>query len=152
MGQNSSTCSGGAIAGSIPCILLSQSSKVLISSIAKACQLIPPEILKPTRRQRRVAGGILDIAMPQVGLQRSGIDPVVASLNPPACRGGDGSSRQLGLNPHHRTNASLQLTRDPANALAGSKLGFDGCHLGDVGVLKRRATECDAFRLGARQT
>jgi hypothetical protein len=44
--------------------------------------LIPPKILKPPRRQRRVASRVLDIAVPQVGLQRPRIDPVVGQLEP----------------------------------------------------------------------
>jgi hypothetical protein len=43
-------------------------------------KLIPPEILEPPRRQRRIASRILDIAVPQVGLERPGIDPVVCQL------------------------------------------------------------------------
>lgn len=51
-----------------------------------ALALVPPEILKPTRRQRRIAGRVLDIAMPEVRLQRPGIVPSLASLKPQAWR------------------------------------------------------------------
>jgi hypothetical protein len=39
--------------------------------------LIPPESLEPIRRQGRITSGVLDIAMPQVGLQ--GVDAVLAA-------------------------------------------------------------------------
>jgi hypothetical protein len=37
---------------------------------------VPPEALKPTRRQRCIAGRILYVAVPEGGLQRPGVDPV----------------------------------------------------------------------------
>jgi hypothetical protein len=47
-------------------------------------QLATPEILEPIRRQRGVARGVLDIAVPQVGLQRSGVVAVIRELVPTA--------------------------------------------------------------------
>jgi hypothetical protein len=42
--------------------------------------LISPEALEPIRRERRVAGRILDIAMPQLSLERWRIDAVIRQL------------------------------------------------------------------------
>jgi hypothetical protein len=42
--------------------------------------LVPPEILEPAQRQRRIAGRVLDVAAPEVGLHRPGTDPVVRQL------------------------------------------------------------------------
>jgi hypothetical protein len=67
---------------------------------------VPPEVLEPARRQRRIASGILDIAVLQVGLEEAGIDPVIGQLKA-ACvdpqMGGDATAflaartRRLGL-------------------------------------------------------
>jgi hypothetical protein len=38
-------------------------------------QLVPPKALEPIGRERRVPGRILDIAMPQVSLERPGNRP-----------------------------------------------------------------------------
>ena len=63
--------------------------------------LIPPEVLKPTRRERRVAGGILDIAVPEVGLQGSRIDAVVGQLEP------------AGMTQHVRVRLDPQVGGNP---------------------------------------
>ena len=42
--------------------------------------LVLPKVLEPARRQRRVTGRILDIAVPQVRLEGSRIDPVVGQF------------------------------------------------------------------------
>jgi hypothetical protein len=42
--------------------------------------LVPPETLEPIRRQRRIPRRILDIAMPQVSLERPCIASVIGKL------------------------------------------------------------------------
>jgi hypothetical protein len=51
-----------------------------IPLLAVPRQLVPPETLKAIRRQRRVPRRVLDIAVPQVGLQRPRIDAVICEL------------------------------------------------------------------------
>jgi hypothetical protein len=41
------------------------------------CHSIPPKALESVRRQRGIAGRVLNVAVPQVGLQRSGVVAVV---------------------------------------------------------------------------
>jgi hypothetical protein len=64
--------------------------------------LIPPEILEPTRCQRRIAGRILDIAVPEVGLQRPCIDPVVRQL------------KAAGVAEHMGVHLDAQVGDDPS--------------------------------------
>lgn len=45
-----------------------------------AASLIPPKILEPAVRELRVAHGVLDAAVPEVCLQRAGIDAIVREL------------------------------------------------------------------------
>src|SRR6185312_15615676 len=40
-------------------------------------------------------------------------------------------------------DARLQITGNAANTLVAGEFGLDGRHFGGVGVLKRRATECN---------
>ena len=47
---------------------------------AVAATASPSKSLEPARRQRRVTGRILDIAVPQVRLEGSRIDPVVGQF------------------------------------------------------------------------
>ena len=63
--------------------------------------LVPPEVLEPPRRQRRIAGGILDIAVPEVGLQGSRIDAVVGQLEP------------AGMTQHVRVRLDPQVGGNP---------------------------------------
>ena len=82
--------------------------------------LIPPKILKPPRRQRRIAGRVLDIAVPEVGLQRSRIDPVIGELE------------AAGM-PQH-----VGMRLDP-------ELSDDGCSF-DHAIKPRRHQRCPALR------
>ena len=38
------------------------------------CELFPPEILEAIGCQLRITDGVLDVAMPEIGLQRPGVD------------------------------------------------------------------------------
>ena len=53
---------------------------MLIHSINLANPSIVPEALEPGRRQLGVAHRMLDVAMPELGLQRTGIDALVRQL------------------------------------------------------------------------
>ena len=44
--------------------------------------LIPPELLEPVRRQLGVANGVLDVPMPHVVLNGSGIMPLPRQVEP----------------------------------------------------------------------
>ena len=85
-----------------------------------ALALVPPEILEPTRRQRRIAGRVLDIAMPEVRLQRPGIDAIVGELE------------AAGVAQH------VGVRLDP-------ELGDDGCSF-DHAIKPRRRQRCLALR------
>ena len=68
----------------------------------------PPEILEPGRRQFGVFHRVLDIPVPQVGLQASGIVPVIGKLV------------AAGMAQHVWVDFELELSRD---ASAGDYLG-----------------------------
>jgi hypothetical protein len=51
-------------------------SKCMLKSSGRPCPVASP-VLKPVRRQLRVAHGVLDVAVAQVGLQRARIVPLV---------------------------------------------------------------------------
>ena len=44
--------------------------------------LVPKEPLEPIRRQGGVPRRVLNIPMPEIGLERAGIDPIVCKLKP----------------------------------------------------------------------
>jgi hypothetical protein len=56
------------------------------------------------RRRRRVAGRILDITVPEVGLQRPGIDPIVRQLE------AAGMPQHVGVYPDASAAAPARLT------------------------------------------
>ena len=49
-------------------------------------QLVPPEAFNAVRRQRRVTRRVLEIAVPEVRLQRPRVDAVLSSLTLQTCR------------------------------------------------------------------
>ena len=53
---------------------------MLVTSISLAGRSIVPEILEAGRRQLGVAHRVLDVAVPEIGLQRTGIDAVIGEL------------------------------------------------------------------------
>ena len=49
-------------------------------------QLVPPDAFNAVRRQRRVTRRVLEIAVPEVRLQRPRVDAVLSSLTLQTCR------------------------------------------------------------------
>ena len=59
------------------------------STTARGCPWpvsVPKEPLEPIRCERRVPGRVLNIPMPEIGLKRAGIDPIVCKLKSVAWR------------------------------------------------------------------
>ena len=48
-------------------------------------QLVPPDAFNAVRRQRRVTRRVLEIAVPEVRLQRPRVDAVLSSLTLQTC-------------------------------------------------------------------
>jgi hypothetical protein len=68
-----------------------------------------PEALEPIRRERRVAGRILDIAMPQLSLERRRIDAVIRQL------------KAAGLPQHVARNISANYAISATASIGASK-------------------------------
>jgi hypothetical protein len=59
---------------------------MVVIILCEVCFALPasasPKAIEPIRRQRRVSRRVLDIAVPQVGLQRPRVDPVTPPVRP----------------------------------------------------------------------
>jgi hypothetical protein len=59
-----------------------QIGQVIVDSRIMWRLWLSPEVFEPIRRQLRVAGGVLDIPMPEIGLQGPDILPLFVSAKP----------------------------------------------------------------------